>query len=76
MKQCRQLQISDHERYYISEYQELEIKVPPKQEQKAIAQILSDMDDEINALTLKLNKYKQIKTGMMQQLLTGKIRLI
>ncbi len=45
-------------------------------EQKAIAKILSDMDNEIDALEKKLNKYKQIKQGMMQELLTGRIRLV
>ncbi len=47
-----------------------------KSEQTIIAQILSDMDAEIEALEKKLEKAKQIKQGMMQQLLTGKIRLI
>lgn len=47
-----------------------------KKEQTAIATVLSDMDTEIEKLEKKLNKYRQIKTGMMQQLLTGKIRLI
>ncbi|WP_407281265.1 restriction endonuclease subunit S [Lactococcus formosensis] len=45
-------------------------------EQKAIATILSDMDEEILKLEEKLEKYKKIKQGMMEQLLTGKIRLI
>ena len=45
-------------------------------EQKAIAEILSNMDAEIEALEQKLEKYRQIKQGMMQQLLTGKIRLV
>lgn len=45
-------------------------------EQSAIAQILTDMDNEITTLEQKLNKYKQIKQGMMQELLTGKIRLL
>lgn len=53
------------------------IPIPPtKAEQTRIAQILSDMDTEINALEKKLNKYKMIKQGMMQNLLTGRIRLI
>lgn len=52
-------------------------KTPPTiEEQTAIAQILSDMDAEIEKLNQKLNKYKQIKQGMMQELLTGKRRLI
>ncbi|MBR4007460.1 restriction endonuclease subunit S [Fibrobacter sp.] len=47
-----------------------------KEEQTAIANVLSDMDTEISALETKLAKYRTLKTGMMQQLLTGKIRLI
>jgi type I restriction enzyme S subunit len=46
------------------------------EEQTIIAQILSDMDAEIEALETKLEKYKMIKQGMMQELLTGKKRLI
>lgn len=45
-------------------------------EQQAIAEILSNMDSEIEALEQKLEKYRQVKQGMMQQLLTGKIRLV
>jgi len=44
-------------------------------EQSAIAQVLSDMDAEIEELEQKRDKYLQLKAGMMQQLLTGKIRL-
>ena len=50
--------------------------VPELEEQQAIAEILSNMDEEIHALEEKLEKYRQVKQGMMQQLLTGKIRLI
>jgi restriction endonuclease S subunit len=46
------------------------------EEQTAIASVLSSMDDEISALEAKKVKYVQIKQGMMQQLLTGKIRLV
>jgi type I restriction enzyme, S subunit len=53
------------------------ISLPPSiEEQAAIAKILSDMDEEIEKLTAKLNKYKAIKQGMMQELLTGKRRLV
>lgn len=45
-------------------------------EQTAIANVLSDIDTEISALETKLAKYRTLKTGMMQQLLTGKIRLV
>lgn len=45
------------------------------EEQTAIATVLSDMDSEITGLEEKLTKYRNVKTGMMQTLLTGKIRL-
>lgn len=45
-------------------------------EQTRIAQILTDIDNEIEALEKKLLKYKQLKQGLMQELLTGKIRLV
>ncbi|HMU60021.1 MAG TPA: restriction endonuclease subunit S, partial [Chitinophagaceae bacterium] len=47
-----------------------------KTEQTHIAQILSDMDNEIQELEKQLEKYKMMKQGMMQSLLTGKIRLV
>jgi type I restriction enzyme, S subunit len=50
--------------------------VPPYVEQTAIAAILSDMDAEIAALEAKLVKARSLKQGMMQELLTGKIRLV
>lgn len=49
---------------------------PPYEEQEAIATILSEMDSEITALEEKLTKARQIKQGMMQELLKGRIRLI
>lgn len=49
---------------------------PSLPEQKAIAQILSDMDSEIEALEIQLQKTQNLKQGMMQELLTGKIRLV
>ena len=51
------------------------IPLPPLPEQRAIATILSDMDAEIAALEQRLDKTRAIKQGMMQQLLTGSIRL-
>lgn len=47
-----------------------------EREQAAIAAILSDMDAEIDVLTAKLNKVRNIKRGIMQELLTGRIRLL
>ncbi|MGU5785777.1 restriction endonuclease subunit S [Aeromonas caviae] len=51
------------------------VPIPQREEQTAIATILSDMDNELQALTQKLEKARALKQGMMQQLLTGKIRL-
>jgi|688.fasta_scaffold241816_2 type I restriction enzyme S subunit len=56
---------------------DIEFYIPTNlEEQTAIASVLSDMDTEIEKLENKLEKYRQIKTGMMQQLLSGKIRLL
>ena len=52
------------------------VSIPKIEEQTRIATILSDMDDEIAQLETKLAKAKQIKQGMMQELLTGRIRLV
>lgn len=54
---------------------EFPILLPSPEEQTAIATILSDMDNEIQTLELRLAKTRQIKQGMMQQLLTGRTRL-
>lgn len=55
----------------------IEINIPKsKEEQTHIATILSDMDAEIAQLEKNLNKYKLLKQGLMQELLTGKIRLV
>jgi len=54
----------------------IEISFPSKVEQTRIATILSDMDSELSALEQKLEKYKKVKLGMMQELLTGKTRLV
>ncbi len=56
--------------------EELIVCIPPTlAEQKAIAAVLSDMDAEIASLEVDRAKYERIKTGMMQELLTGKVRL-
>ncbi|MBJ7538624.1 restriction endonuclease subunit S [Marinomonas transparens] len=58
-----------------SQLKSLKVVYPKQEEQTAIATILSDMDDEIQALEQRLHKTRQIKQGMMQELLTGKTRL-
>lgn len=54
----------------------IEVSVPKVDEQNAIATVLSDMDTEIEKLESQLTKYQNLKQGMMQVLLTGKIRLL
>ena len=54
----------------------IEITIPNIEEQQAIADILVDVDKGIERLDKKLDKYRQVKQGMIQQLLTGKIRLV
>jgi type I restriction enzyme S subunit len=54
----------------------ISIKIPPVQEQTAIATILSDMDSELTALETRRDKARQFKQGMMQELLTGGVRLL
>jgi type I restriction enzyme, S subunit len=53
-----------------------EIPLPSAEEQTAIAAVLSSMDAEIEALERRRDKTKQIRQGMMQQLLTGRVRLV
>lgn len=59
-----------------SDLKTLRIPLPALSEQTAIANVLSDMDSEIEALETKLEKSKQLKQGMMSELLTGRIRLV
>jgi type I restriction enzyme, S subunit len=54
----------------------IEITLPPPEEQIEIATILSDMNAEIDSIEAKLTKTRQIKQGMMHELLTGRIRLV
>ena len=67
---------STRKRIGLTELRNLESLCPHLTEQTAIAAVLSDMDAEIAALEAKLAKTRQIKQGMMQELLTGKTRLI
>jgi type I restriction enzyme, S subunit len=56
--------------------EKIERSFPSLEEQTRIATILSDMDAEIATLEKKLEKYRALKAGMMQNLLTGRIRLV
>lgn len=55
---------------------EILLFLPKKEEQKTISQILTDIDLEIESLENKKAKYQEVKQGMMQELLTGKTRLV
>ena len=55
---------------------ELEYGIPKLDEQTAIATVISDMDAEIAALEQHRDKTRDLKLGMMQELLTGRIRLV
>ena len=59
-----------------SDIESAEFKIPDRNEQTAIASVLSDMDTEIAALAQRRDKTRVIKQGMMQQLLTGRVRLL
>ena len=59
-----------------SDLKRVEIPLPPLPEQTAIAAVLSDMDAEIAALEAQRDKTRTLKQGMMQELLTGRIRLV
>ena len=62
---------------YQKDLVKFDLYVPPtKEEQESIADILSDMDSDILKLEEKLSKYQKIKQGMMEELLTGKVRLM
>jgi len=65
-------------RYNISKsaFLRLEIPQPSEEEQTAIATVLSDMDADLAALEARRDKTRALKQGMMQELLTGKIRLL
>lgn len=54
----------------------VELLIPSLAEQSRIATILSDMDAELEALEAQLAKARQVKQGMMQELLTGRVRLV
>ena len=60
---------------YTRDLLKLEVPVPPRSDQAAIAAALSDIDSEITTLQQRLTKARDVKTGMMQELLTGRTRL-
>lgn len=61
---------------HASDMKDYFLKYPNVEEQNRISNILFDMENEIEKLEVKLSKYKMLKQGMMQNLLTGRIRLV
>jgi len=76
MMRLVEFKLSEHKRYWISEYQDLELGVPCEKEQNAIMTVLSGMDAELAALVARRDKTRDLKQAMMQELLTGKTRLV
>lgn len=74
--QLLDISIGEHKRHYISEYRHIEVDTPLRNEQDAIAAVLTDMDAEIKRLEQQRAKTGVLKQGMMQELLTGKTRLL
>ena len=65
-----------HKNLILDDIRKLSIPIPKKTQRDYITNLLSDMDNELNALEKKVYKTKNLKQGLIQQLLTGKIRLI
>ena len=68
--------LGEHKRHYISEFHHIEIPTPKPAEQTAIAEVLLEMDAELAALTQRRDKTRDLKQGIMQELLTGRTRLV
>lgn len=61
----------------LGQISDIRVRIPTDQKEiKAIIAVLNDMGSEIKRLKQKLNKYKYLKQGMMEELLTGKVRLV
>jgi len=60
---------------YAKDFKDMKIKLPNLNEQQKIAEVLTACDDEINLLNLKLENLKKQKQGLMQKLLSGKVRV-
>ncbi|WP_120822766.1 restriction endonuclease subunit S [Helicobacter pylori] len=69
-------QVTDHKRYWIDEFSNIEIPLPPLNEQIAIANILSDLDSEIISLKNKKRQFDNIKKALNHDLMSAKIRVL
>ncbi|GAA7897288.1 hypothetical protein HpCOL25_00930 [Helicobacter pylori] len=69
-------QVTDHKRYWIDEFSNFEILLPPLNEQIAIANILSALDNEIASLKNKKRQFENIKKALNHDLMSAKIRVL
>lgn len=67
--------LGGHKRHYISEYQYIKVGLPPKEYQDKIANLLTNMDEKIELIDSMIENLKEQKRGLMQLLLTGKVRV-
>ena len=67
--------LGGHKRHYISEYQYIKVGLPPKEYQDKIANLLTNMDEKIKLIDSMIENLKEQKRGLMQLLLTGKVRV-
>ena len=72
----RNVKAGSHQNLILDDIRKIKVPIPSTKEQKAVVKILNDMDAEIQALKAQLQKTQSLKQGMMQDLLTGKTRLI
>ena len=73
--QLLKFKVGEHKRNYLSEYQYLDIKLPSLKEQQAIAKILTTADLEIEELEKKRGVIEEQKRFLLNNLITGKIRV-
>ena len=75
-KLLKNMKSGAHHNLILDDIRKITIPIPSPEEQFCIVKIISELDSDIKFLSKKLNKYKMLKQGMMQNLLTGKIRLV
>lgn len=66
--------VGNHKRYYISQYQDLEVATPPINEQTKIAEILSSVDEDIEKVDQEIKKIEEFKKGLIQELFTKSVK--
>ena len=75
-KLFKDVKAGSHQNLILDDIRKIRIPIPMHKEKKQITSVFFEMEDEIEMLKKKLDKYKLLKQGLMQNLLTGKIRLV